>query len=650
MKNYYRLLFFIYVLFTFQSFSQSKTTNNIDSLTLEIKTLKGKSKFNALLKLSDLYSRINLDSAKFYTNIAFKISQETGNDSLKIKALTALGFRNFESGTYNEALTYFKKALPISKKLKDSTAIADLYNGFAITYSKKGDLRKSISYNFKTLAVYEKIKDSLGMGNCYLNIGWDYRKLKEFEKSLQYNLLSLKIYEKLKDSLRIGMINNNIAGTKNELQYYNEALEYAKKSKDYFIKLNFERYTAYPISVMAVAYDSLKNYKMATKNYKKAIKLHTINREPFELAFLNYSLSNLYYKQKQYNKAIELGNKAFDFAKEVNSKEYIADVSKLLAKIYEKKKQYKLSNTYLKKYIFYNDSIISSDKLKAIKEIETKYETEKKEKEIALQKEELLSKELLIKNRNLYIAIILGILLLLAVIFYGVYKKNRFKRKQLLKEIDLKDALATIKTQNRLQEQRLRISRDLHDNIGSQLTFIISSIDNLKYISKDANIKLKEKLTNISSFTGDTIHQLRDTIWAMNKNEISVEDLHARILSFVEKAKTAAPETNIEIDYSINKNISFTSLAGMNIFRVIQESINNAIKYANANKIQVEIDKKEQNFIITIIDNGKGFDINTVTLGNGLSNMEKRMSEIGGKVSIDSQPNQGTKITLTIIA
>mgnify|MGYP000315454022 CR=1 FL=1 len=110
--------------------------------------------------------------------------------------------------------------------------------------------------------------------------------------------------------------------------------------------------------------------------------------------------------------------------------------------------------------------------------------------------------------------------------------------KHLQKEIDLKAALATIKTQNRLQEQRLRISRDLHDNVGSQLTFIISSLDNLKYVTKDTNTKLKEKLSNISSFTSDTIYQLRDTIWAMNKNEISIEDLHTRILSFIEKAKT----------------------------------------------------------------------------------------------------------------
>ena len=199
-----------------------------------------------------------------------------------------------------------------------------------------------------------------------------------------------------------------------------------------------------------------------------------------------------------------------------------------------------------------------------------------------------------------------------------------------------------------MQEQRLRISRDLHDNIGSQLTFIISSIDNLKYVTKDANQKLKEKLSTISSFTSDTIYQLRDTIWAMNKSEITVEDLHARILSFVEKAKIASQNIEFEITDNIDKNESFSSLVGMNIFRVIQEAINNALKYAEATKIEIKLQKINNLFEAVVKDNGVGFNIKSVELGNGLSNMEKRMSEIEGKIKINSEVEKGTEIQITV--
>jgi signal transduction histidine kinase len=216
----------------------------------------------------------------------------------------------------------------------------------------------------------------------------------------------------------------------------------------------------------------------------------------------------------------------------------------------------------------------------------------------------------------------------------------------LQKEIDLKDTLSKIKTQNRLQEQRLRISRDLHDNIGSQLTFIISSIDNLNYISKDINEKLKDKLSSISSFTGSTIHELRDTIWAMKKSEISIEDLNTRVLSYVEKAKTATENIQFDIKQDIQNDTTFSSKNGMNIFRVIQEAINNSIKYAEASKISIYTYQEKGKLIFIVKDNGIGFDIKTVELGNGLANMEKRISEINGELIISSKINSGTEVKI----
>lgn len=128
--------------------------------------------------------------------------------------------------------------------------------------------------------------------------------------------------------------------------------------------------------------------------------------------------------------------------------------------------------------------------------------------------------------------------ILLSVLGYLLYNQQKLKNRQLQKESELKEALARIETQNKLQDQRLKISRDLHDNIGAQLTFIISSIENLQYGFEIKNEKLTKKLQDISAFTKETIYELRDTIWAMNKSEISLEDLQTRISNFVENANT----------------------------------------------------------------------------------------------------------------
>src|SRR5690606_8432728 len=93
-------------------------------------------------------------------------------------------------------------------------------------------------------------------------------------------------------------------------------------------------------------------------------------------------------------------------------------------------------------------------------------------------------------------------------------------------------------------------------------------------------------------------------------------------------------------------DLTFTSVEGMNIYRIIQEAINNALKYADASAIDVQFKKVEDELFVSISDNGKGFDPSTVEEGNGLNNMKKRAHEIDGNVSIQSELTKGTTVQL----
>lgn len=644
-----RVLSIIFILSSFCCFPQD-ATKVIDSLRQLLKSQTQKNQFKVLIDISNIYARVNLDSSKAYANRAFELSEKIENDSLKIKALMFLGHTSWERGSYNDAIENFEKSLEISTSIKDTTTIADAYNGLGIVYSKLGKLNTSIDYYFKTLNIYEKLNDSLGMAATLLNVAWDYRKLEEYQKSIKYNNQSLQIYSFLKDSLHIAMVNNNIAGSLNELGKYKEALRFSEKSKDYFLKLNYERYTAYPITNIAISNDSLHNYEIAKENYIKAIELHTVNREPYELAFLSNAFANLSYNLKDYNLAVLKGKEAIKYAKEIDAIEFIASSSKTLAKTYEKLNQLSKSNEYLKLYIKHNDSVITGEKLKAIAELETKYETQKKEKKILTQRADLAEKELNLNRKNIQLFGLVILALVLSLLGYMLYNQQKLKNKQLKKESELKVALTKIETQNRLQEQRLRISRDLHDNIGAQLTFIISSIDNLQYGFKIKNEKLTNKLGSISVFTKETIYELRDTIWAMNKSEILLEDLQVRISNFIDKARASSNkiEFKINIDKAISNEVSFTSVKGMNIYRIMQEAVNNAIKYAEASSINIDIEENDSGYQFSVLDDGKGFDASSVEYGNGLNNMGKRANDINAKFAIESQIEKGTKVSLKV--
>ena len=196
-----------------------------------------------------------------------------------------------------------------------------------------------------------------------------------------------------------------------------------------------------------------------------------------------------------------------------------------------------------------------------------------------------------------------------------------------------------------MHEQRLTISKDLHDNIGSQLTFIISSLDNLKYF-EFAKDKLYEKFDAIGGFTKHTITDLRDTIWAMNKEEITFEDLKTRTTNFIEAAKASLLGIQFEFNYPYEFDTkALTSKLGIDVYRIIQEAVNNAVKHSRASVIKVNFEQEGKNVIVSIIDNGIGFDKATVAEGNGLQSMQKRAEAINAKFEITPQ-EKGTKVNL----
>lgn len=242
-----------------------------------------------------------------------------------------------------------------------------------------------------------------------------------------------------------------------------------------------------------------------------------------------------------------------------------------------------------------------------------------------------------------------GDLVVMPLFMLAIYSFITVQNNTYQKESEWQYKMMQIESQNVIQNQRLSISRDLHDTIGSQLTFIISSVDNLKYsIADTTNPKIEGKLSTISSFAKNTVAELRDTIWVMNKEEMKWEDLEIRIISHLDRAQLAVEA--ISFSFAIEESLkgqTFQAIHGMNIYRTIQEAINNAIKHAQATVIMVNIKKVEQQIKIMIQDNGVGFDTQDIVSGNGIPNMKKRIEEIGGYFNLVTSP-EGTRIEILL--
>ncbi|WP_418262184.1 sensor histidine kinase [Flavobacterium faecale] len=244
--------------------------------------------------------------------------------------------------------------------------------------------------------------------------------------------------------------------------------------------------------------------------------------------------------------------------------------------------------------------------------------------------------------------IVFGDLVIVPIIILAIYSFIVIKSSQKHKEAEYKYVLSHIENQNELLQQRLSISRDLHDNIGSQLTFILSSVENIQYAHTIEDAHLGTKLNTIGQFAKETIVELRDTVWALKSNEMLFEDLEMRVNDFIAKAKMS--NEAIQFSFVIDEKLrakKLSSIEGMNIYRVLQEAVHNAFKHAQARQITIAVSEKENQLLITIKDDGIGFDSATIVKGNGLNNMKKRIQQIGGQFILDSN-SQGTKVEIRL--
>ncbi|GEQ86911.1 two-component sensor histidine kinase [Patiriisocius marinistellae] len=633
------------------SFAFLNAQERLDSLIEVSKNQQGEQLVVTLNELSWEYKNSIQDSAFYYGRKALKISKKEN-----IKKGIAASYNSIASafqagGMFDSAQVYQNRSFKIHKGLDDSLGMADNHNNLGIILDESGAYDSALKNYFDALKIYENTSNNEANVAMVLgNIGIVYKKQKEFDRTLSYYKRALKIYESTKNEVGQVITRGNIGSLLLQMEKYEEAISYAIEAANQYEKLGYVRYVPYMQNNIAVAKDSLKFHEEAKALYLKAIQQFKADKNFYELTntYIGIGQNSLYKNQPQ--KAINYFEQALMLAKENSFKEFEVRVYDKLASAFARNKNYKQAYQFKQLFNAENDSLFRADKTKTIFELETKYQTQLKEKEILKQRAQLAEKEIEVNQKNNLLYGSLGIAIILGLLGYLFYNQQRLKNRQLKKEVELKQALANIETKNKLQEQRLRISRDLHDNIGSQLTFIISSLDNLKFGFPEMKEKLASKLGGISQFTSQTIYELRDTIWAMNKEEISFEDLQVRIANFVEKAKgVSTTSVGFIVDDNVSKKAMLSSVVGMNVYRIIQEGVNNAIKYADANSIDIKISEEKNFFKVVVKDDGRGFNINEVVMGNGLNNMRKRTRDIEGEIVFNSEILNGTEIVLKIL-
>ena len=529
-----------------------------------------------------------------------------------------------------------------SAKIHYDLGEAKSYSNLSLVYYYQGKYEKDLAYSLKAIHIFEKLNDLENLSLEWGELGYRMKK-RNLEKAIQYMQKSKKIAEKNNLQKPLLSIYNNYGVLKEMKVEYDSALFYYEKGLALKQKINDQVGIPYSLNNIAGVFVLRKQFDKAEENYQKALEIRKKINDTVGIAE-NYSyLGDMHLMQKDFKKAIGFYQKS---TKITDKHKYLGlsqDSYRKISECYENFGDHRNALQNFKKFAALKDSLINQETNSKIAELEVKFDTNEKEKQ-------LLQKQAEVETSRIKFSVAIVFAILTSIIGFLFYRQQRLKNKQQHQEFELKSAMAQIESQNKLQEQRLSISRDLHDNIGAQLTFIISSLENTKFGIPNLETAVEKRLDKISDFTRNTIVELRDTIWAMNKADFTMEDLSSRIFNFIEHAQSA--NHNIQFNFSIDeklKNKKFSSVVGVNLYRTIQESVNNAMKYANASHIIINAEKFQEGLKIEIKDDGKGFDTENVDVGNGLLNMKKRMEEIGGNFSINSEIGKGTSVNVELL-
>lgn len=227
--------------------------------------------------------------------------------------------------------------------------------------------------------------------------------------------------------------------------------------------------------------------------------------------------------------------------------------------------------------------------------------------------------------------IVLGVILIFSIgVLLIIWNKNQSKKYKKLINI------------------RNSIARDLHDDVGATLSSISFYTDAAKQrISQNKPDEALAILEEMGESARNTIENMSDIVWMVNPKNDSFENLFQKIEDY---ARKMASSNAIEVEYinTIDHLSKIDLIKRRDIYLICKESINNAVKYAQASKLLVQLSKEQQQFVVLVKDNGTGFDTELVKKGSGLLNLQVRANALGAHISINSTPTIGTEIKLVV--
>lgn len=601
------------------------------------------------------------------------------------------------------AIDYFKKTGNEPQYISDMDKLGRVY-------LNAGDYLKAANIYMQTLQYYDTkgtIKEK-GKANAQIGLAYDYAGLND--RAEHYYLAAIEYRKLAKDTIGLMNTYNNLGIVSKNTYRYFKAFQYYKNSYTLAVESKKEIYKINPLINMGVASRHMGNHKDAIKYYNEALIIAKKYNRENQINNINSNLATLYIHEKQYDLAYPLAKSSAEFAETSGNLEDKAKYLYVYASVLKGLNKSDEAFDILDKTRQYNDTLYKIKNTRAMAEISAKYETEKKQaqidllnqknklqelniynKNLELEKQNLtvsnqqleirnknlslLKKEndikqktletteqkqkikvlnqqsiikgLKIKQRTILLSISIGVILLGGLFTYLLINRRKLKAKaELQAEIIKQQDIASRAVLDAEERERRRIAGDLHDGVGQMLSAALMNLNGLfskLNLPNGTNLQAEQALALVN----ESYDEMRSISHQMMPNALIKSGLASAVKEFIGKLDKDKLKVTLE---TVGLNERLDEQTETVIYRVIQETVNNVVKHAQASKLDIQIIKDEEGIAVTIEDNGKGFDKSKVDVkgGIGLSNIYSRVEFLKGTVDIDSTEGKGTLVAIHI--
>lgn len=476
------------------------------------------------------------------------------------------------------------------------------------------------------------------MGNCL-------EKLASYDEALVYHKLALGELEKMKVGDHDEIDVYNVTSTINICNLYDLKGEFSKsveKLQDLLsedLKRKQPRLFANVLSNLAYSKMRSGDYKNVEFMFLESLRIVDSIGVESDVLYKKIRIGEYYLTQKDTVKSIQNLKEANQLAIKIKSSNEILTSLKLLSKADKKN-----SLDYTNKYIQVSDSINTVQKNTHNKYARIEYETSRIEDE-----NKVLTK------KNFYILIIsLGLILFLATFFVLRYLKYKNKELEFLQqqqkaneEIYLLLTEQHKKINIAKENEKAKIAKELHDGVMNKIYGVRM---NLGFFNSKIDEKIIEKRKEYIFELQNIENEIRTISHDISRSSFfDGNDFNVLLVDLIENQKDIS---GIEFRYINDGNFEWTTIQNIykiNVYRIVQEAILNINKYSNAKNCEVKIQRKNDNFLIlSITDDGEGFDTKMKRTGIGLNNMKERANSLNGKFDIESKIGEGTRIEVIL--